>query len=135
MLSHYRWRIVTEWNHLIERTAVIDADLDDFIFELVKAHVWLALSVVHVGPRHFSSGARHPRTLRRSGLSLRRYRPVCYNRACSRGQWDVSKALPRNLHDTRVIPFPNGEWVVVTQQIASDRLHRPSTEDEQQRAA
>jgi len=127
VLKNYRLRIVTEWNHLVERIAVIDAGLDDFIFESVKTHVWLT---------HSQSNTLAPDTFLLEYITHGPSSSLVYHFVdtikCAATALEVEdNGIYKNFFESiygklGVSPFPNGEWAVIGQQTAFDRVRHYS---------
>ncbi len=121
MLSHHRLRIVTQWDHLIERITVIDAGLDEFVFEGVRTRLWMEYSQSQtLVPDTFllASVSREPTLV---------YHFVDTARSTTTGFAIEDNGLYEMVREAIYVkrgvkPFPNGEWVVISQQTASERL-------------
>lgn len=122
-MIHYRLRLVAEWNHLVEKISVFEAGLDDFIYESVKTAIWTA---------HSGSNTSAPDTFlmeyaRRGWLGGLTYHFVDLDQSAEDsleikdcGMYKkVMESVYENLGVNR---FPNGEWAIVTQAAASERL-------------
>lgn len=121
MLSHYRLRIVTEWDQLIERITMIDAGLDEFVFEGVRTRLWMEYSQSQtLVPDTFllASVSREPALV---------WHFVDTARSTSTSFAIEDNGLYEMARDAMYLkrgvkPFPNGEWVIISQQTASERL-------------
>ncbi|MCX6968203.1 MAG: CpXC domain-containing protein [Verrucomicrobia bacterium] len=123
LLPHYRLRIVTDWNHLIEKINVFDAGLDDLIFEAVKTQIWLKYSgTSSLAPDEFLA-----EDVMRDASGNLTYHFVDISKSTENafeiddcGMYeDLRNAIYNVYH---AASFPHGEWVLVSQNSASERL-------------
>ncbi|MCX6970046.1 MAG: CpXC domain-containing protein [Verrucomicrobia bacterium] len=123
IIPHYRFRVVTEWNHLIEKIAVFDAALDDFVFEAVKTGIWVT---------HSKSNTLAPDTFLLEQATRNSQGELIYSfvdtlesatTSLEVNDSGIYQKLYETIYTERAVePFPNGEWLIVNQQTASDRL-------------
>jgi len=121
-LLDYNLRIVGEWNHLLEKIVVFDAGLDDFVFEAVKTQVWLQYShLSSLAPDTFlcESIVRDEKSMRYQFVDTE----ISRENAFEMDDSGIYEELSNATYSVRKVnPFPKGEWALVTQQSASDRL-------------